>query len=120
MGFPGVPSLPGFPGTGMPGFPGFPGSGAPRSSNEDQIAANLVELSVYGITTLYEKFEAPAAKTDGTDEMPKGMTPMDTPMPKDMGPMPKEGSPMPKDMGPMPKAGDAKESKETTPMPPKK
>jgi len=131
MGLPGIPSLPGIPGPGMPGlpgsgFPGFPGfgSGAPRSSNEDQIAANLVELSVYGITTLYEKFEAPAAKTDGADEpltpMPKGMTPMDTPMPKDMGPMPKEGSPMPKDMGPMPKAGDAKESKETTPMPPKK
>lgn len=63
-GFPGMPGFPPFGGGG--GFPGFPGSGAPRSSNEDQIAANLVEMSIYGITSLYEKFET-TVKKDGAE-----------------------------------------------------
>lgn len=128
MGFPGVPSFPGIPGGGLPGIPGFPGSGAPRSSNEDQVATNLVEVSMYGITTLYEKFQATETKTEPKDEpvvpKPKETTPMGTPMPKDMGPMPKDVTPMPKDgtatkeATPMPPK-DGNTPKEATPMPPK-
>lgn len=106
-GLPGVPSFPGFPGGGIPGFPGFPGSGMPRSSNEDQVAANLVEVSIYGITTLYEKFDAAEAKKETTEE------PVSPTSPKEMTPMPKEVTPMPKDGTPM-------APKDTTPMPPKK
>jgi hypothetical protein len=105
-GFPSVPGLPAFPGS----FPGFGGS-MPRSSNEDQVATNLVAISMYGITTLYEKFEPPAdkdkkvdsdtepAKTEPPTVDPKAgpgapMTPMSTPTPivpmpnKDMPPAP--------------------------------
>ncbi len=87
-----------------------------RSSNEDQVASNLVEVSVYGITTLYEKFESTDKKTEAGGEpattngtSPKTPTPM-TPAPmtkdKDPAPMPmskdKEPTPMPKDKAPMP------------------
>jgi hypothetical protein len=131
-GLPSFPGLPGFPGApGMPGFPGFPGSGAPRSSNEDQVATNLVEVGVYGITTLYEKFEPPAPKTDGSvieqpvspAPKPKETTPVD-PMPKDMtpaAPMPKESTPKestPKESAP--KDTDPKDMTPTPPVPPKK
>jgi hypothetical protein len=105
-GFPGVPGLPSFPG----GLPGFGGSGLPRSSNEDQVAANLVEVSMYGITTLYEKFETPPdkdkkvdsdsepAKTEPQKVDPKAgpTTPMaTTPMSKDMPPEPMQKKDMP-------------------------
>jgi hypothetical protein len=79
----------------------------PRSSNEDQVAANLVEVSIYGITTLYEKFDAAEAKKETTEE------PVSPTSPKEMTPMPKEVTPMPKDGTPM-------APKDTTPMPPKK
>jgi len=79
------------------------------------VATNLIEVSIWGITTLYEKFEAPAdkdkkvdsevepskaepSKTDpkaGTAPMtPPTGTPV-TPTPKDMPP-----APMPKGMPP--------------------
>ncbi len=63
------------PGTGMgtypSGYPGpsFPGSGSTGSTvSESQITSGLVELSVYGLVSLYEKYVEPAkpdeAKTD--------------------------------------------------------
>ena len=71
----GPPRLPGTGGTGLPpGFPGsgsfpgsssggYPGSGYPGGGSsvvsESQITSGLVELSVYGIVSLYEKYEAP-------------------------------------------------------------
>ncbi|MSR53310.1 MAG: hypothetical protein EXS09_08465 [Gemmataceae bacterium] len=61
-----IPSGPGFP-SGFPsGYPGGGGSSTPRSSNEDQVASNLIQLDVYGITSLYEKFEGSTAKKDET------------------------------------------------------
>ena len=61
------------PATGFPspatGFPSIPGTGfpmmgegermysSPNNSREDQFSANLMELSFYGIVSLYEKFE---------------------------------------------------------------
>ena len=42
-----------------PGGPSFPGS-ATSTVSESQITSSLVELSVYGIVSLYEKYtEAP-------------------------------------------------------------
>ena len=80
-----------------PSYPGG-GSSAPRSSNEDQVASNLIELKVYGITSLYEKFEVPTAQKDETPA-PVGkvdpkvaanppMPPMETTPPKETTPMP--------------------------------
>jgi hypothetical protein len=75
------------------------------------VATNLVEVTMYGITTLYEKFEPPAdkdkkvdsdtepAKTDPPKADPKAPTmpptgtPSTTPMPKDMPPVPMKDMP---------------------------
>jgi hypothetical protein len=92
----GKPRIPGGPGGPPPGGPppgggpmgmgpagpGFPGGGnAPRSSNEDQVAANLVDVTIFGIASLYEKFEAPkkdeAGKDSGAPVVP--MTPPTVP-----------------------------------------
>src|SRR5262249_31076024 len=108
---PGVPGLPGFgragaPGMGgFPGFPGMPGGflggSSPRSSNEDQVAGSLVEFSVYGIASLYEKFQAEAKKeadtTAPTPAEPAGPKDAGTPMP------PPAGTPMPPPAGTEPK-----------------
>jgi hypothetical protein len=111
--FPGIPGVPGFPSgppsgppgprmpnlPGMPGMPSFPGGfgggGSARSSNEDQVASNLVEVHIYGITTLYEKFDTPDKKGDTVTETktaPEAPTPPMTPTaPKDdKPPMPAE------------------------------
>jgi hypothetical protein len=84
----GPPGLPGFPGMpGGPGFPGFPGMGgfgSLRSSNDDQVAGNMVEIGVYGIASLYEKFQpekkdettAAAAPSIGTPAAGAPTTPM--------------------------------------------
>jgi len=102
MGPVGPPPGPG-PGPAMPG-PGFPGFGsAPQSSSDDQTAGNLVEIFASGIATLYEKFEKPAKKDEGTPTAGPGTgtpvvpgkgsaptTPMGTPAP--MTPM---GAPAP-------------------------
>lgn len=60
----GPPPMPGAgPGPG-PGLGGSPGSYGPAATvSESQITSGLVELSIYGIVSLYEKFEAP--KVDG-------------------------------------------------------
>lgn len=83
---PGIGSIPGTPPPGGGGPPGFPGPGfggffggsAPRSSNEDQVSGNLVELGVYGILSLYEKFQKEEPKTDAPVGAPPpvGVPPM--------------------------------------------
>jgi hypothetical protein len=110
----GVPGFPGMP--GMPGFPGFPGGGSfpgmgggffggLRSSTDDQVAGNLVELGVYGITSLYEKFQPEGEKKDEAAAAP--MSPAGAPAAPTGAPsVPAAGTPT----GPMPPAG--------TPMPP--
>ena len=137
--FPGA--MPGSPGMMMGGFPGSSGA-SPRSSSEDMVAGNLIELSVYGIASLYEKYQSPeeaAAPKDGgeasgakTPEAPK--EPVGNPVepvnpdpkepgvdPKEAGPAPKEATPKepaPKEAVPAPKeAGPA--PKEAAPVPPK-
>jgi hypothetical protein len=60
------------PGAGGPGafspF-GMYGSGSMNTLTESQLTAGLVELTVYGIVSLYEKYEAPAAAA--ADQQPK-------------------------------------------------
>lgn len=54
---------PGTPGPGMPG-PGMPGPGTPGGLvASNPLDPNLVELTVYGIATLYEKFHLPKDET---------------------------------------------------------
>jgi hypothetical protein len=90
---------PGYPGSGYPGS-SYPGSYGPSTVSESQITSSLVELSIYGIVSLYEKYEAPKPPGEANATTPAGTTPT-TPMPTT--PMPE----MP--MTPMP----------TTPTPPK-
>jgi hypothetical protein len=58
----------------MGGFPGMGGFGSGlRNSSDDQVAGNLVEIGLYGITSLYEKFQPEGAKKeDGTVAAPTG------------------------------------------------
>jgi len=74
-GFSGPPGL-GVPGTGgyNPYGPAFPGSGGVLS--EAQLTSGLIELSIYGIVSLYEKYTPPAETTTP----PAGTTPT-TPSP---------------------------------------
>jgi hypothetical protein len=99
-----------------PGFPGFPGGSgsAPRSSNEDQVASNLIELNIYGIATLYEKFDVvkkdeastatesaplvPPKKENDPANPPKGEFPITPPK----GDTPPKGEGAPKDAVPTP------------------
>ena len=61
----GPPPGPGGPGAFSPfGMPGMYGSGSMNTLTESQLTAGLVELTVYGIVSLYEKYEAPAAAAD--------------------------------------------------------
>ena len=60
------PPYPGSEG-GMSG--GYPGSGGPSAVSDSQITSGLVELSVYGIVSLYEKYEA-AKPADATAPTP--------------------------------------------------
>ena len=87
-------------------------SGGPDNSSQDEFSANLMELSVYGIISLYEKYDEP-----------KGGTPKLPGTPKDKEPAPpvkeKEKTPMPpivkeKD----PKISDPKDNKEPAPKAP--
>ncbi|MFM8272304.1 MAG: hypothetical protein ACKODX_08195, partial [Gemmata sp.] len=52
--------------------PGFPGAGAPAAVSDSQITAGLVELSLYGVVSLYEKYgDAPkAGDPSGTPAVP--------------------------------------------------
>jgi hypothetical protein len=69
-GFSGPPGL-GVPGTGgyNPYGPAFPGSGGVLS--EAQLTSGLIELSIYGLVSLYEKYTPPAE----TATSPSGTTP---------------------------------------------
>jgi len=54
---------PGFPGSG-PSFPGSGGSAPPAGTfSEAQLTAGLVELTIYGIVSVYEKYETPDPAT---------------------------------------------------------
>jgi len=125
-GFPGMPGLPPFFGGPGGGFPGmFSGI---RSSAEDQVAGNLVEVGIYGITSLYEKFQPPEEKKDDTTTGPGPTTttpgtPMNPPT-TTPGPMPTEtkgNDPVPpkgNDATP-PKGNEATPPKANEPVPPK-
>ncbi len=74
---------PGGPGIGLPG-PGFPGPGGyagPAGNlttvSESQLTSSLIELDVYGIVSLYEKYvpEESSDAKDGKTPAPKGTSP---------------------------------------------
>lgn len=79
----GLPPGIGVPGPGMPmmGGPGYPGGGSGSSVvTEAQITSGLVELSVYGVVSLYEAPKAPAP--DAATDPKTGNTPApNTPAP---------------------------------------
>jgi len=110
---PGVPSMPSMPG----GFGGFGGFGGMRSSSEDQVANNLVEVGIYGIASLYEKYQPPEAKKDDTSTTtgPTTTGPTTGPMPTvvPMPPTTPMNPPTTPPTAPTPPTG-------TEPMPPKK
>ncbi|MCI0704157.1 MAG: hypothetical protein L0241_24125 [Planctomycetia bacterium] len=58
-------------GSSGPGYPGNPyspyGSGVPTIASESQLTSGLVELSIYGIVSLYEKFEVPTPTDKQSD-----------------------------------------------------
>lgn len=104
----------GFSGGGFSGL----SSGLPATVSESQITSSLVELSIYGIVSLYEKYEAPKPPDAPKDKEPdpkapdakapdakytkdvKDATPKDTKEPMGKEPAPKE--PMGKDPMPAP------------------
>jgi hypothetical protein len=72
----GDPKRPGFPpkGPGGPGGPGTPGGpGGLGQPTTEELDANLVELTVYGIAALYERPKPP--ETAPTGNQPPGTTP---------------------------------------------
>jgi hypothetical protein len=83
---------PGMP-AGGPSGPFFGGSGTMTTVSESQLTAGLIELSVYGVVSLYEKY-SPEQATEATAKDTKDSTPKD-PAPKDNGQTPKD--PMPQD-----------------------
>jgi hypothetical protein len=100
------------PGSGYPGYPGFGlGSGGPENSSQDQFSANLMELSVYGLISLYEKFDDGKGGTPKQPSQP--VADKNPPITKDkdtepVQPMPKDKTPPVKEKGkepvlPMPK-----------------
>ena len=98
--------------------PDSPAVARARRSNEDQVATNLVEIHMYGITTLYERFEAPAAK-DSSPSEPAKTDPVAPCSP--VVPMPKDTTPTaPKDMTPTTPKDATPAGKDTTSVPPKK
>lgn len=107
----GVPGF-GGPGFGGPGFGGPPTGGfggpanAPRSSNEDTVASNLIELSIYGIASLYEKFDPNAVKDGSTTVTPKENVTPNEKMPEAKVP-PREVAPT--DPNAIPDKGDPKD-----------
>jgi hypothetical protein len=86
----GRPAGPGGPfGLGGPSGPFGPGSGYPggpmsATVSEGQLTSGLIELTVYGIVSLYEKYapQAPAVQDPGTPPTdPANPVPGETPMP---------------------------------------
>jgi hypothetical protein len=96
--FPGSPpgGFPGGPPGGPPGgmFPGEFGSGSggfgggftPTGVAESSAASGLVEVSLYGVVTLYERYEKPAAEASAapTPEPAAPLNPADKPADKPM------------------------------------
>jgi hypothetical protein len=96
----GSPASPASGMVGSDGRPPFAGSGlgmgsdygsAPTTSREDQFSANLLELQIYGIISLYEKF-----REDGKqpEKKPDSVAPPSKPVDKNPPPMTPAG-PMP-------------------------
>jgi hypothetical protein len=107
MGPPGTMGPPGMMGPGMMG-PGGIFGGGPLTSSDDQTAGNLIEVAVWGIASLYEKFDAAkkdeaaggtGATTTGATAppppAPEGTVPPGTPAP----PPPTPGTPPPAPAG---------------------
>ncbi|VTS00913.1 Uncharacterized protein OS=Planctomyces brasiliensis (strain ATCC 49424 / DSM 5305 / JCM 21570 / NBRC 103401 / IFAM 1448) GN=Plabr_4059 PE=4 SV=1 [Gemmata massiliana] len=85
--------------SGMPGPGGYPGmspSGYPGSNSsvasESQVTSGLVELSVYGIVSLYEKYEAPKP-ADGAATTPTNAPEPTAPAPNTPAPAPNTTTP---------------------------
>jgi hypothetical protein len=82
---PGGPPRLGGPGFGQMMGPGMfgPGmfGGAPMSSSDDQTAGNLIEVTVFGIAALYEKFDTVAPKKDEAAAGPGTTSPTGAPAP---------------------------------------
>jgi hypothetical protein len=72
-GGPGMPSRPGTPGGVGPGMPA--GGGTDTSSVEEEFDPNLIELSIYGIASLYERFPAKADTAAASPAAPAPSTP---------------------------------------------
>jgi hypothetical protein len=93
---PGLGSTSGPPaGLGSGGYGGYNpyGGYAPSSVSESQLTSGLIELSVYGIVTLYEKYEAPKPADAPADPKPADPKPAD-PMPGEPNKAPTPNQPM--------------------------
>ena len=88
---PGGPTPPSFSPPMSPGGMGpggnYPYGSGPATVSSSQVTAGLVELSIYGIVSIYEKYQPPKteAKTEGTGTPG---TPAPTPDPKTPAPAP--------------------------------
>lgn len=90
--------------------PGSPSNPTASTVSESQITSGLVELSIYGIVSLYEKYEAPKPPDATAGTPPTGADPK----------APDAKTPEPKDpKTPDPKAPDAKEGDPKAPADPK-
>lgn len=71
------------------------GAAAPTNSREDQFSANLMELSVYGLISLYEKYDeaAAAGKTPADPAIPPVNNPTPPVNPTPPAPMPMAPAP---------------------------
>ncbi|VTT97191.1 unnamed protein product [Gemmataceae bacterium] len=105
---PGPAPLPGPGGTGPGGPFGFPGSGGLSTVSESQLTSGLIELDVYGVVSLYEKYAA----VEGTDPKAKDAPVRVEPKPKvEPRPDPKVAEPKIEPKAPVGKGGDAPEPK---------
>jgi hypothetical protein len=109
-------------GPGFPGFGGFPGSGGGGTSmiSEAQANAGLVELTIYGVISLYQKVEekkdaAEAPKAEAPKEEPKADAPKTGETKPVEATKPATGDPKSPD-APKPAAGDTKAPEAPKPM----
>ncbi|WP_439626424.1 hypothetical protein [Gemmata sp.] len=80
---------PGGPGTGTPY--GFPGSGGLSTVSESQLTSGLIELDVYGVVSLYEKYAAGEGTDPKAKDVPVRVEPRVEPKPKATEPTPPAG-----------------------------
>ncbi|MCE9565260.1 MAG: hypothetical protein K8U57_24775 [Planctomycetes bacterium] len=85
---------------GPTGPGGFPGGTSTATVSESQLTSGLIQLQVYGVASLYEKY------------VPPGETPKETP--KETAVEPKKTDPKPKDTKADPKATDPKKDPAVT------